>query len=266
MRTALTLAALAVLLALPLAAEAADTPAGTAVSVDPQASSQIGTSPLVPIATGDSVFMGQQIVTGSSGQVQVMFSDGTHLVVGPGSSLLIADYLLRGGGDTASKFVVDALAGSFRFVTGNSPKSAYGIQTPTGTIGVRGTAFDLTVDATTHQTSLLLYHGGVSMCSSTGACISIGSQCEVGTIPQNGAAAIDKHEVSARQFRYAASQASLLAAFRVPGAEGCIGKVSSTRGGTASPVTTPSDIGGGHQDNGGGNGGNNNGKGGGSGK
>jgi hypothetical protein len=36
-------------------------------------------------------------------------------------------------------------SGSVRFLSGASDKKAYRINTPQGTIGVRGTAFDLTV-------------------------------------------------------------------------------------------------------------------------
>ena len=37
------------------------------------------------------------------------------------------------------------LSGTARFITGSSDKRAYRIVTPQGTMGVRGTAFDLTV-------------------------------------------------------------------------------------------------------------------------
>src|SRR5690606_42119301 len=84
--------------------------------------------------------IGDRVVTGPSGQVQILFSDRTELVVGPRSALLIEDYLLRNDG-SAGKFAINALSGTFRFVTGGAPKDSYVIKTPTGTIGVRGTAF-----------------------------------------------------------------------------------------------------------------------------
>ncbi len=94
---------------------------------------------------GSDIFIGDQVVTGAKGQVQILFADNTHLVVGPNSALTIEDYLLRNNG-SAGKFVVDMLAGSFRFATGESAKNRYRIDTPTGTIGVRGTGFDTFVD------------------------------------------------------------------------------------------------------------------------
>ena len=68
--------------------------------------------------------------------------------------------LVRADG-TAGKFAVNALAGTFRFLTGNSEKSAYQIITPTGTLGVRGTKFDFTVDPRTGQTKVVLFEGQV---------------------------------------------------------------------------------------------------------
>src|SRR6185437_8641660 len=111
--------------ALPGAAAAA--PAGTAVGVDPMASDVAKTTRTLVV--GADIAMGDRVVTGSTGQVQIVFTDQTHLVVGPGSSLVIASYLLRGGG-SARRFAIDALGGTFRFVTGQSDHSAYTISTP----------------------------------------------------------------------------------------------------------------------------------------
>ncbi len=205
----------------------ADAPAGSAVGVNPQATAQLGSS-TITLSPGALLYMGQKVTTGPNGQVQVVFSDDTHLVIGPGSSLLISEYLLRNGGDTASKFVVNALAGTYRFVTGNSPKDAYEIQTPTGTIGVRGTAFDFNIDPVTHQTHVLLYHGGVTMCSTSGGCVFMSSHCGVGVIPQNqGAAVLGSNDKSlssiVKSFPYANSEKPLKTDFQVGPGNGCGG-------------------------------------------
>ena len=111
-RLSLVLAAAAALLTVGGALAAA--PAGKAVGVDPSASNQAGGTTRT-LVVGADVGIGDKIVTGASGQVQLVFSDDTHLVVGPSSSLVIQSYLLRGG-QTASKFAVNALSGSFRFI------------------------------------------------------------------------------------------------------------------------------------------------------
>lgn len=146
-------------LILPTTVMAAST--GTALGVNPDArlEGKVETKTLV---VGTDVFIGDSVVTDARGLVQIRFSDRTELVVGPGSALVIEDYLLREDG-SGGKFAINALAGTFRFVTGGAPKDRYAIRTPTGTVGVRGTAFDLNVKP--DHSSLLLYHGAVVMCN-----------------------------------------------------------------------------------------------------
>ncbi len=73
------------------------------------------------LQVGTDVSVGETIVTGPAGQVQIVFDDNTRLVVGPGSALLVETYLLASS-NTAEKLTVNALGGTFRFITGNSPK------------------------------------------------------------------------------------------------------------------------------------------------
>src|SRR5690606_39715531 len=77
------------------------------------------------LVVGSDVSVGERIVTGPSGRVQLLFQDQTRIVVGPRSTLVIESYLLNG--NQTNRFAVDALAGTFRFISGNSPKSAYSI-------------------------------------------------------------------------------------------------------------------------------------------
>ncbi len=136
----------------------ADNPAGSAKGVVPAADAALDGATRT-LVVGSDVFIGDVVNTGPKGQVQILFADNTKLVVGPQSSLKIDDYLLRNNGD-AGKFVVDMLSGSFRFATGNGPKSSYVINTPTGTIGVRGTGFDtwIGLDPSTHQMATYIMH------------------------------------------------------------------------------------------------------------
>ena len=84
-----------------------------------------------------AIFSGDRIITGPSGEAQVKFRDDTRLVVGPNSMMTI-DAFVFNDDDTARQISINAVRGAFRFITGNSPKDAYSISTPTATIGVRG--------------------------------------------------------------------------------------------------------------------------------
>jgi len=83
------------------------------------------------------VYSGDEIITGPIGEAQVRFRDNTRLVVGP-NSMMVIDAFVFTNDDTARQISINAVRGAFRFITGNSPKDAYRISTPTATIGVRG--------------------------------------------------------------------------------------------------------------------------------
>ncbi|WP_371877201.1 FecR family protein [Alsobacter ponti] len=132
------------------------------------------------------VYMGDRIQTGPVGQAQLLFSDETRLVVGPGSSLMLEQYLLQSAStNTVSRFSINALRGTFRFITGDSPKPSYAIKTPTATIGIRGTEFDLNVRPN-GQTQFVLLSGAATICGA-GSCIEATQACSMVEIPRGGA-------------------------------------------------------------------------------
>ena len=236
----LSLAACLLLLA-PSAASAAAS--GIAKGVDPDATAKTG-SDTRTLVVGTDIFIGDLVKTGPAGQVQIKFSDNTELVVGPRSALTIEDYLLREDG-SAGRLAVNTLAGTFRFVTGNAPKDRYLITTPTGTIGVRGTAFDWA--NTSRGTAAMLYHGAIVVCTTGGECVTLEDVCDVAEYDSSNATLIghaDNITGEARNafrglFRYAVNQNPLLREFRINGAERCVNR-QNTPGGPDSlvdPVT-----------------------------
>jgi len=201
---------------------------GKALGVDPAASIETKADTKT-LTVGADVFIGDRVVTGAKGQVQIKFSDQTELVVGPNSALLIEDYLLRND-ESAGKFAINALSGTFRFTTGRAPKDRYIIQTPTGTIGVRGTSFDF--NSSTQETRVLLYHGQVVLCNLSNTCVTLDDTCELGAYDLGKSEILghtddfkgaDRDDLKA-QFKYAQSQAPLLGAFRVDEAKECFQK------------------------------------------
>lgn len=199
---------------------------GSALGVDPGAQVQQPGGTRV-LTVGADIAIGDLVETDSTGQVQILFDDGTELVVGPSSQLKIEDYLLRSDG-SAGKLAIDALSGTFRFVTGNAPKDRYRIATPTGTIGIRGTAFDFTV--TKRRTRVLVYHGATQLCARTGECVLLDDGCETGTYDMSSSEVVGRADKLgsrtrnelADTFRYAISQQPLLETFRIPSGESCL--------------------------------------------
>src|SRR5690606_263453 len=122
---------------------------------------------------------------------------------------------------------INALSGTFRFITGNAPKDRYVIETPTGTIGVRGTIFDFFVTAA--NTYILQLHGSTEDCpkSTPDDCAILEVACQMGILDTRQFEVIkhtdeltgEARETAKQMFRLAFSQGDLLRPFRVQGAE-----------------------------------------------
>ena len=200
--------------------------AGSAKGVKPAADAALAGETRT-LVVGSDVFIGDLVQTGPRGQVQILFADNTELVVGPSSALTIEDYLIRNDG-SAGKLAVDMLSGAFRFATGDSAKNRYEINTPTGTIGVRGTGFDVVVKGAVSR--ILLFHGAVRFCTDDGKCKELRNFCELGEIASTDTAIIgDTRELSGEdrrqlrgEFIYAENQSPLLREFWMNRARECV--------------------------------------------
>ena len=78
------------------------------------ASGQVGKRTL---AVGSRVFIGDLVSTDAIGEAQLLFSDGTRMVVGANSSLVIDELVFRSKAPE-NKFAVRVLGGAFRFISG----------------------------------------------------------------------------------------------------------------------------------------------------
>ena len=219
----------------------ADAAAGSAKGVNPAAAADLGGAERT-LVVGSDIFIGDLVKTGPKGQVQILFADNTKLVVGPQSALRIDDYLLRNDG-SAGKFAVDMLSGTFRFATGTGPKSSYELNTPTGTIGVRGTEFDVYV-APVDGTTMILHYLGTVIFRAKGESkwTTLHDLCTLGQITSR-AAVLGNSKVTTgdfraqlkREFRYADNQSPLLRPYWFARAYECLHNPPDT--------TTPPSLG-----------------------
>jgi hypothetical protein len=162
-------------------AAAADA-SGHVVSVRQQAKAS-GPAGTRTIDTQGPVFAGDVITTDRRGSAQLLFADQTKMVVGPNSQVTIDDFVLKGPG-TASAVSINALRGSFRFITGVSAKNAYKINTPVATIGVRGTEFSGHV-ADDGTLTLAMWGGAVLLCPG-GVCQVVAGTCTLVVVAPGG--------------------------------------------------------------------------------
>jgi hypothetical protein len=100
-------------------------------------------SSVVPIAIGQHVFPGDRIASGRDSYIGIMLNDDTRLTMGPGSELQIREFEFNPSSYVGG-LVVSFMKGTASVVTGligkHSPESMR-FQTPTATIGIRGTEF-----------------------------------------------------------------------------------------------------------------------------
>src|SRR5829696_3224747 len=106
------------------------------------------------LSVGSDIFAKEVVRTGNDSNAQLLFRDQTSLTVGPQSEVTLDKYIfdpVKGAGEV----VLNATKGAFRFVSGVQQSSSYQIKTPVGTLGVRGTVFDIQLENDT-LTALLL--------------------------------------------------------------------------------------------------------------
>jgi hypothetical protein len=102
----------------------------------------------VKAALGTPVFKGSQLKTGTKGSLGVTFKDETIMSFGPDTELTVDEYLYEPTAGRA-KFGSKLAKGTLNYVSGAIAKmqpDAVAVNTPTGTIGVRGTHFAVKVD------------------------------------------------------------------------------------------------------------------------
>ena len=112
---------------------------GVAASITPSAESGTGTV-FQTLAPGSELRANETVRTGDAGKADLVFVDRTNLTVGPTSEVKLDKFVYDPVGNKG-KVVLQASRGAFRFVTGTQDHSVYQLNTPYGSLGVRGTAF-----------------------------------------------------------------------------------------------------------------------------
>jgi hypothetical protein len=137
-----------------------------------------------PLQVNDPVHRDEAIKTSKDGLGQFLFRDGTKLAVGWGSTVVI-DKFVFDDSKTVKKLTIKVAEGTFRWISGNSKSTAYSIVTPAGTIGVRGTAFDVNINRN-GTTAVVLLSGMVNFCGADG-CKVLKHRCDFVVAKPNGA-------------------------------------------------------------------------------
>jgi opacity protein-like surface antigen len=121
----------------------AQSPIGDAFSVQNDVEASLNRKAL-PISTGGSVFQNEHLRTGDASQANLVFLDNTDFFLGPTSQATLNRFIYNPDSGTG-RVQIEADRGVFRFVTGKQDKKDYEVVTPSGTIHVKGTEFQLLV-------------------------------------------------------------------------------------------------------------------------
>lgn len=100
------------------------------------------------VAVGGSIYAGDRVVTAGESAVGVTLHDGTQMAVGPDAAVTVQSYQFDPTTRQGS-LMIDVARGAMRMVSGliaRQDPAAVKVNTPTATIGIRGTDFIVDVD------------------------------------------------------------------------------------------------------------------------
>ena len=147
--------------------------------VQRKAGGEVDSKKQLEILSYDTVKTGQ-------GKTAIQFADDTRVDVTAHSKLLIDEFVYDPS-DKTGKLSIKASAGTIRYASGQIAKNSQQnvkIETPTATIGVRGTDFTMTIDEIVGSTIILL-----PSCDKNGYCFvgEISVESDVGQVILNQA-------------------------------------------------------------------------------
>jgi hypothetical protein len=94
----------------------------------------------IPLYRLNPVVRNARLETVPSGALEVTFTDGSRLTLGSASAVVVDNYVYGGGNGNQT---LKMTRGLFRFVSGSMPKDQVRLQTPSVTIGIRGTSLKI---------------------------------------------------------------------------------------------------------------------------
>src|SRR5688572_18869022 len=84
------------------------------------------------IVPNSPIFSDDRLKSNRTGNAQIILVDQTKIVVGPNAQIDVDDFVFSSERSFKS-LTVKATVGTFRFISGRSPSTAYHIATPSGT-------------------------------------------------------------------------------------------------------------------------------------
>lgn len=128
----------------------------------------------MPAAQGVAVAVGDRIVTGEAARIEIAFADGSRIVIGAGSEVVVTEYMTVGDGERRSG-VLSMLGGILRAVVSpGSDGGGFDVRSRAAVASVRSTEF--VVDAGADGTAVFTVEGevGVAPRETPDAAVAVG--------------------------------------------------------------------------------------------
>jgi hypothetical protein len=145
-----------------------------------------------PLYRLNPVIRNSRLETVPSGALEVTFTDGSRLTLGSASSVVVDNYVYAGP-QGAGQQTLKMTKGVFRFVSGSMPKDRVRMETPTVSIGIRGTIVKMEVNEdgsgtiNFEQGSGFIDNGkGQNVPMSEGDVVTVAADGTIGTPSQQG--------------------------------------------------------------------------------
>jgi hypothetical protein len=135
------------------------------------------------INVGDGLLRDEVVHTGLDSAARLVMADNTNLSLGPNATIRL-DRTVFNDEHTYREIAIRLTTGAFRFVTGNSAKTAYTLTNVLGSIGVRGTILDILSQKS--KLTVVLQEGASRVCAVSGQCLALTQPGDTAIITSSG--------------------------------------------------------------------------------
>ena len=144
---------------------------------------RVAASASTQINVGDGLLRDEVVRTGLASAARLVMADNTNLSLGPSATVKL-DRTVFNDEHSYREIAVRLTTGAFRFVTGNSEKTAYKVTTPLASVGVRGTILDILSQK--GKTTVVLQEGASTVCTLSYQCIQLTQPGDTAIITSTG--------------------------------------------------------------------------------
>ena len=136
------------------------------------------------VAIADMLTADDIITTDATGIVHGVLIDRTRILIGPATEFYMSSVDISGSNKV--KRTLSVIGGSMRFLSDGPTEGPYVIDTPSATMGIRGTILDVSVSA--QRTDLIVHQGEVEFCTKDEIpqCQIIVPTCTLETVTPDG--------------------------------------------------------------------------------